>query len=451
MASKIEKVSKKDPPKSALINWWNPSQFDLTEYGPVAKMLVSYAIANYQTVQAGTCRGVMAEEEDEQGQAQAKFFQAIQKATNALCPFASVPIFGRGTSETWFVWPEGVLLVKLGPDGKYDIRFCTNNDDTYTEVSKILGDFLLPEFVRQPIYSLARGANGIDLGEVGVAGVPFIPENYEDDIVAAFDFIVDDLQRANPVGRLSIIQGDPGTGKTFLIRGLLHEVFDAVFVLIPPGMVEDLAGPELVPALIRARSLIGVDKPIVLLIEDADRALVPRVSAKRVDAFNESHKALVEGIQADPNLTPDQRAAFLGMAENVLLSAGHVGEGPQSNLSAISSLLNSSDGILGTALNLRIICTTNAKIDEIDNALMRPGRLSKQVTVGLLSPEKAQEVYARISDGNEAEFQDDISLSDVYNFHKHADIEQDKEEDEEGDDEEEDEDEDDEDEDDEDD
>jgi len=432
MATKNDKGLKRAEPKPTAIHWWDAAQLDLKGYSPASRMFLNYAVANHLTVWSGRCRGVMVEEQDEQ--AQEKFYSEIVALTGATSPFADVPIFGRGKSETWFTWPEGCLQVEVGLDGKYDIAMLTVNQSAYEEIAKLLGDFLLPEFVRQPIYSLALGANGVEISEIGPAGVPFERDNYEADVVESFEYISDDLQRANPMGRLSIIQGEPGTGKTFFIKGLLYEVYDAVFVLIPPSMVEDLAGPKLVPTLIRARSMIGLEKPIVLLIEDADKALVPRVSVKRVNAFNEAFAAMEEAIHG-MGLPDEQREQLLAKAESVRKVSSQVGENNDNNLAAISALLNASDGILGTALNLRIICTTNAKVDEIDDALMRPGRLSKQVYIGPLSVEKAKEVYNRISEGEDAEFNSDMTLSQVYDFYKYMDNEQDKEEEEEGDDE----------------
>jgi len=431
MATKNDKSRREPPKEPPKLDWWAPGKLVLEEYGPAATMLVDHAVANNLTVFSGGCRGVLIEESDEQGQE--KLFEAIASITGARSPFADVPIFGRGTSETWLFWPEGAVKIHTGLDNKYDIRVVSTNRKTFEDVNKRLGDHLLPEFVRQPIYSLAQGANGIEIGEVGLAGVPIERDNYEADVVDAFDFIVDDLQRATPIGRLVIIQGEPGTGKTFFIRGLLHEVYDAVFVLIPAGMVEHLAGPNLVPTLIRARSMIGVEKPIVLLIEDADRALVPR--KKESSLVKEFQKLfdLIGGLLAKQMLTPEVATILIDAQNALLKTVGPVVDNDEANLAAISALLNASDGILGSALNLRIICTTNAKMQEIDDALLRTGRLSKQVYIGPLSVERAQEVYARLSEGDEAEFNQPMTLSQVYDFFKYNEIEEDKEEEAEGD------------------
>jgi AAA family ATPase len=139
------------------------------------------------------------------------------------------------------------------------------------------------------------------------------------------------------------MRGSPGTGKTHLIRAMLLEVPDAMFVLISPEMVTNLAGPELLPVLLQNRGC--ATGPIVLILEDADKCLVAR---------------------------------------------------DKDNMNSIQSLLNLGDGILGSLLDLRIIATTNAHELHMEEALMRPGRLSKMLEVGPLDPKTAQGIFKRL-------------------------------------------------------
>ncbi len=66
------------------------------------------------------------------------------------------------------------------------------------------------------------------------------------------------------------------------------------------------------------------------------------------------------------------------------------------NLNAISALLNLSDGIIGSLLDLRVVATTNVKDEEIDPALFRKGRLSAHVNIKNLSEEQARKVWRNI-------------------------------------------------------
>jgi hypothetical protein len=45
------------------------------------------------------------------------------------------------------------------------------------------------------------------------------------------------------------------------------------------------------------------------------------------------------------------------------------------NRDKVSAILNLSDGMLADFLRLQIICTINCRADDIDQALLRPGRL----------------------------------------------------------------------------
>src|SRR5690606_30039505 len=84
------------------------------------------------------------------------------------------------------------------------------------------------------------------------------------------------------------------------------------------------------------------------------------------------------------------------------------------NISSISSLLNCADGILGSMLDIKIVATTNQDRLEFDSALVRPGRLSRHITVGELSAEKATEVYSRLTGNDNFKYTESKILADVY-------------------------------------
>jgi len=180
---------------------------------------------------------------------------------------------------------------------------------------------------------------------MGIGGQPLERGNYEDDVLKGFDRIVSDLSSSTPAGRVSILDGKPGGGKTFLVRGLLDAVKDVIFVIVPSNLVQELAQPGMIPALVKLHQSRG-QRPMVFLIEDADECLAPRMG---------------------------------------------------DNMSSVSAVLNLGDGILGQLLDVRIVATTNARHQDVDEAIKRPGRLSAMIHVGLLSPEKAGEVYQRLT------------------------------------------------------
>lgn len=192
--------------------------------------------------------------------------------------------------------------------------------------------------------------------------------NYSPEVMVGFNRIVEDLKNKHPKGRIGIFDGAPGTGKTFLIRGLLTTVTETLFVFVSPKDLVNLTGPEILPALIDFASDFGEDnKSITLLVEDADECIAPRGS---------------------------------------------------DNMSAISSVLNLGDGILGQLLDIRIIMTTNAKRSEMDSAITRPGRLSALIHVDKLPTVQANMVYNRLLGntwGLETEpFTQKTTLAEVY-------------------------------------
>ena len=60
--------------------------------------------------------------------------------------------------------------------------------------------------------------------------------------------------------------------------------------------------------------------------------------------------------------------------------------------SAVSNLLNISDGLLADFLNVQLICTFNSPLTMVDNALLRKGRLIAKYEFGKLSAAKAQKL-----------------------------------------------------------
>ncbi|HEY6503666.1 MAG TPA: AAA family ATPase [Chitinophagaceae bacterium] len=155
---------------------------------------------------------------------------------------------------------------------------------------------------------------------------------YEDDFKDIDETIRKRLNQEKDKG-IVLLHGLPGTGKTTYLRYLVGKIRKRVLFL-SPSVAGNLMNPEFIELLI--------DNPnTVLIIEDA---------------------------------------------ENIIMDRRH------NSGSAVSNLLNISDGLLADFLNVQLICTFNSSLTMVDNALMRKGRLIARYEFGKLGVGKAQKL-----------------------------------------------------------
>lgn len=149
-------------------------------------------------------------------------------------------------------------------------------------------------------------------------------------------------------GKLVIIDGPPGTGKTSLLRELIRRE-RAPFLLAAGNVVASLDDPSFASFILAEAQERG---GLTLLLEDADSVIVNRA------------------------LTGD--------------------------VGVLSLLLNATSGLLGDLTQLRVIATVNTWDEErVDPAVLRPGRLFRRLTLGLLPREQAQALVRELTAGNE--------------------------------------------------
>ncbi len=198
--------------------------------------------------------------------------------------------------------------------------------------------------------------NGIDIKN---RQHDFTFDNYNDDFKPISDHVINSLRTAQESG-LVLFHGGVGTGKTSYMKYLLNQVTNKKIIYIPPDMVTHLSSPSFVSFLIRCA------RDSILLVEDAETVL-----QKRQGGQNQS----------------------------------------------VSNILNISDGILGDVLQMQLVCTFNCSIENIDPALLRPGRLIAEYKFDKLSVDKTQKLLAKLY-GTDYGVTAPLSIAEIYNYKK---------------------------------
>jgi len=259
-----------------------------------------------------------------------------------------------------FLWIDKSYIIVNDRDQAISLSGNSFNG-SLTSLIQYLIDNFISHIESKLVYTIIQTPQGYDIQNMGNAFSPLIRDNYHPEVIADVDHIIKSFQKDPPNGRIAILSGEPGTGKTHLIRGLLAEM-DCVFLIVPADLVSELAKPAIVPLLLKIKQ--DHDKPVVMIIEDGDICLVPRKN---------------------------------------------------DNISITSALLNLSDGILGTLIDIKMIISTNAQIDNMDEAIMRPGRLCKYIHVGSLPYEQANRIYQRLNENQGIlEYRKLYTLAEVY-------------------------------------
>ena len=266
------------------------------------------------------------------------------------------------TTDHILVWDDAILTISFDDNEWVYIKASSLNKELILKIKEISMRHVTQK-TQGKAYVFVASENGPELRQIsGKAGVELERDNYTDKVLADFDHIVKDLQSSTPCAKLIIADGEPGTGKTYLVRGITNAVNGATFVLVPPAMLQDLMSPQFIPVLMDHHSEGG---PIVFIVEDADSCLVKR-----------------EG----------------------------------DNMNSISSLLNLGAGIFGDLFDVRVIATTNAKKIDMDPAITRNGRCCRYIETGGLPLEQAKRVFNRLCGGKKilSEHKKEYMLADIY-------------------------------------
>jgi hypothetical protein len=145
-------------------------------------------------------------------------------------------------------------------------------------------------------------------------------------------------------GGLTILEGPPGTGKTSLVSEMIRRLRDThLFYVLPACNDGSLTAPELA-SFWQGQHRQHPDRVKVVVMEDAERMLVGRSTVTR---------------------------------------------------DAVAAVLNIADGLLGRMLRLHLVCSINARFEDLDSAIQRPGRLTNYRRFGPIPRERAIALAAK--------------------------------------------------------
>lgn len=181
-----------------------------------------------------------------------------------------------------------------------------------------------------------------------------IDKNYNDDIPydKMLNILNDDESSA-----LMLFYGEPGTGKSTLIKKFISEMPEKEFIFMDGTLLAGVQQDRLMSYFMECQDAI-------FIFEDCEKILMNR----------DNH-----------------------------------------NNPTMSILLNLTDGIISDILNIKIICTFNTSLNNIDKALLRKGRLKLKYEFKKLNKDKVN----KILEGET--ITQDMSLADIYYYKEEND------------------------------
>lgn len=233
--------------------------------------------------------------------------------------------------DTTIILLQEKILVELAHDYCKILHTHTDYDVANTLLEEVCSFRRVEKKKDFEINLVGKDSYGLELKTVEIKKTKLdLGLYYEDDFSGVDKLIQTRLAKKDDKG-IVLLHGLPGTGKTTYLRYLIGRLKKKVLFL-SPAMAGSVMNPEFMDLLI--------DNPnSILIIEDAENVIMDR---------------------------------------------------KVNNDSAVSNLLNISDGLLADFLNVQVICTFNHSLSMIDSALLRKGRLIAKYEFGKLGVAKAQ-------------------------------------------------------------
>jgi len=276
---------------------------------------------------------------------------------------------GKQSGEAMFLLGDrGIFYVNAFGPHAFSCAFDLFHEDLTDAERKVVEDFREREEKKkvvelvQRIFMLVDYGNGdFNFHSNKIPLSTFKKDNYVTENVEWMQKLKEGLFSPTATGRLSILQGPAGTGKTRYLRALMQELGENVApIVLPVSLAGELSQPRMLGQITANDEFEG--KNLLLIIEDGDGLLEKRDRASSV----------------------------------------------------ISDFLNIVDGLVGEIVNLHVIVTTNLQKKDFDPAITRPGRLHSILYFEALPYEQAAKVYKRETGDDLAKDKDEYTLAEIY-------------------------------------
>jgi hypothetical protein len=259
------------------------------------------------------------------------------------------------------IFPDCDLYMRIDkcPEDSY-ILFHNKNTDKAHEMVAILESFYeAPEKLYDTYFRLASRQSGyyLETGKIKAPENFSVEKQYNDSFIKEHNKIMSFIDNEEKSG-LVMLHGLKGTGKSTYIKHLVASNPDKKFVYIPANLINMLADPSF-------GSFLTTLNNHIIVLEDCENVIRDRQTSQ-------------------------------GMA------------------SAVSLLLNMTDGILSDDLCIKFICTFNEDVKNIDTALLRKGRMISKYEFTNLDVDKANALLEEL--GVETKTNKPMSLAEIFHY-----------------------------------